>query len=274
VKALERLDVLVVSDVVHTATTRLATHVFPAADFTERPNMPIGIDQFLPAVATQYGRAIVEPKHRRKPTWWPIAQVARRMGVEALPPGFDADTATDDGLLADLAARGPIDFDVLRAEPSAVVTDEAVFGWVEDSLLPNATWRLAPSPLVDQLAKLEDPAPLALIPRRQQRHFNSQLALSLGEGGAADAPLLLVSPDDARSRDLSDGDEVVVHSVSGSVSCLLSVEPGMRAGTVSLPHGFDEHNVGYLTSGTLDVDPLTGMVLQSGLSVTIVPAGT
>ncbi len=274
VKALERLEVLVVSDVVHTSTTQLASHVFPATDFAERPNMPIGIDQFLPAVVAQYGRAIVTPKHRRKPTWWPFAQIAQRMGVEALPHGFDADSATDDALLANLATRGPIDFDELRAERTAVVTDEAVFGWVERSVLPDGRWDLAPRPLVEQLGLREDPAPFALIPRRQQRHFNSQLASSMGDDRPTDVPLLLISPDDARSRGFVDGAQVVVHSASGSVECRLSIDRGILPGTVSLPHGFDDNNVSYLTSSSVNVDPLTGMVLQSGLDVTIVPAGT
>jgi hypothetical protein len=44
-------------------------------------------------------------------------------------------------------------------------------------------------------------------------------------------------------------------------------------GGVWLPHGWTQPNVGWLTSSQHDIDPLTGMVLLSGVAVEIEPVG-
>ena len=44
--------------------------------------------------------------------------------------------------------------------------------WVGRYLDRSGGWRLAPAPLVEQLAALRPPAPLVLIPRRQARKLN------------------------------------------------------------------------------------------------------
>jgi hypothetical protein len=52
------------------------------------------------------------------------------------------------------------------------------------------------------------------------------------------------------------------------------VDPAIRPGVVAVPHGWGgEAGVGRLTSATeSSCDPLTGMVQQSGVAVTISPA--
>jgi hypothetical protein len=57
----------------------------------------------------------------------------------------------------------------------------------------------------------------------------------------------------------------------GLLTGTVRFDPGLRRGAVSLPNGFAGVNVSDLTSGTVGVDPLTGMVLQSGLPVTVGP---
>jgi hypothetical protein len=52
----------------------------------------------------------------------------------------------------------------------------------------------------------------------------------------------------------------------------LTVDDTVARGHVSFPHGF-EPPVGSLISSTEDVDPLTGMVRQSGVPVRIEPEG-
>ena len=67
-----------------------------------------------------------------------------------------------------------------------------------------------------------------------------------------------------------------VKSFAALLLCMASIDEGIARGAVSIPHGFDgpgEPNVGELISDTMDVDPLTGMVLQSGLPVSIEPIG-
>ncbi|MCZ7526686.1 MAG: molybdopterin-dependent oxidoreductase [Acidimicrobiia bacterium] len=272
VKAFERLDVLAVADVVATDTTAFATHVLPCAGQLERADVPHYIDQFQPAVASQYTPAVFAPAAERKPMWWVFAALAERMGMSVLPSGTPADRCSDDDLIRVLADRSRASFEELRDAPTGLVADEAVFGWVEERVLPDGRWRLAPAPLVEQLASLGEPAPLVLVPRRQLRHLNSQLRDVAAPRGKLDPPEILIHPVDAAGAGVADGTRVVVASSSGELEGTARVDDSIRRGGVSVPHGFADPNVGMLTSGTLRTDPLTGMVLQSGVPITIRPA--
>jgi anaerobic selenocysteine-containing dehydrogenase len=268
---LGRLDVLAVADIRRTDTVDLATHALACAGQLERADVPHHIDQFQAAVASQYTPAVVPLGADRRPMWWCFAELARHLGYEPLADVGDPDTCCDDDLIGLIANRGRSDLATLRAAPSAVVAEDAVFGWVEERVLPEGRWRLAPSEFVAQLASMAPPAPLVLTPRRQPRHLNSQLRDPLVAARRLDEPDILLHPSDAAEAGLAEGDRVVVRSNSGEMTGVAHLEPDLRRGAVSVPHGFAATNAAELTSSTLGVDPLTGMVLQSGIPVTIGP---
>lgn len=58
-------------------------------------------------------------------------------------------------------------------------------------------------------------------------------------------------------------------SPHGSVVAVARLDPGMSPGTVVIPHGFAEPNVGHLTATDADLDPLTGMPMLVGVPVTL-----
>jgi predicted molibdopterin-dependent oxidoreductase YjgC len=63
---------------------------------------------------------------------------------------------------------------------------------------------------------------------------------------------------------------VEVRSASGFVRRELKLDDSLRPGCINVPHGWsDEMNVNRLTSTTRDVDPITGMLLYSGLEVSV-----
>ena len=126
-------------------------------------------------------------------------------------------------------------------------------------------WRLAPQLLVDQLEGLEAPAPLVLVPRRQVRHLNSQLTYL---GDPAD---VVLHPTDAAAAGVADGQAVVVRSGRGELRGTARVDPAVRAGAVSVPHGHHDANVNLLTDKD-DIDLVTGMARYSGIPVTVAPA--
>jgi anaerobic selenocysteine-containing dehydrogenase len=272
--ALAELDVLAVADVLHTDTTALATHVLPCAGPLERADLPY-IEMLYPVVATQYTPAAVPAPFERRPAWWVLAALAERLGTSILPAGLTADTATDDDVLALQFASGPRSFAEARDAAGCVVAGPAPPGWVIDHVLPGGRWNVAPEPLVEQLRTLPDPPELALVARRQPRHMNSQLRDIAAPGGRLDRAEILVHPDQAAEHGIEDGDLIRVTSAHGSLQGRATLDPAVRPGVVSVPHGWAEPlgpNVSRLTSGTADVDPLTGMILQTGLAVTIDPA--
>ena len=104
---------------------------------------------------------------------------------------------------------------------------------------------------------------LVLIPRRQRYHENSKM-LDL-----RDRPQIFVNPEDAADAGVADGTMVEVRSANGFVHGVVKIDGTLRQGALNVPHGWsDEFNVNRLT-GTREVDPLTGMVLYSGLQVTL-----
>ena len=68
---------------------------------------------------------------------------------------------------------------------------------------------------------------------------------------------------------MRDGDRVQVTSPHGSLVAVARLDDGMSPGTVVVPHGFAEPNVGHLTATDVDLDPLTGMPTLVGVPVTL-----
>ena len=94
--------------------------------------------------------------------------------------------------------------------------------------------------------------------------MNSQFReLSVGTDDAAihAAPELVDALGNPASATLSNG--------SGSITGRLVPDATLRDDCVTLTHGWTAENVCTLTSADQDIDPLTGMVLQSGLEVSI-----
>jgi anaerobic selenocysteine-containing dehydrogenase len=201
-----------------------------------------------------------------------------------LPPGADRRALVDvlDALGArlglapdtDLMARYVARIPELAAPGAFVADPPRVKGWVHKRVLPDGRWRVAPAPLVAQLAEWDRvrTSPLVAIPRRTTRRMNSALR-DVGRGGEDNA--LWIHPDDAANAGVADGATVAVTSNVGTIYGRAKVTEDIVPGAVSIPHGLLPQNVSVLTDsrpGTTDV--LTGMIRQSGIPVTINAGGT
>ena len=178
--ALASLKTLAVIDVLPTETTELATHILPAVGALERADLPLLLDGYQLAVATQFTPAMVAPVAHRWPLWRMFGELGERLGFDALGGGLTPKTATDELLLQRIAERSRGGAEAVFAARHGVVDSGAVFGWVR-GLLPNGRWRLAPEALILQLAEAVSTAAckpveqLQLIAHRQLRTMNSQL---------------------------------------------------------------------------------------------------
>lgn len=264
--ALDRLPVLAVWDIVASATAERATHVFPCPTALERAELNLPVH--LSALFAQYAPAALPLRGNRRPVWWSMAQLGRRLGLEILPPGLDPDTCTDTDICEVLAAPLPVAWEQVRDARGAVefaVEDR----WVERLVLPDGRWDLAPQLLLDRLEHaLRRPRhELVLGNRRERTHTNSTLAW--GSGEAPLAAYVYASPYDAANAGVRDGDTVQVTSPHGCLTGVLRVDGRMSRGTIAVPHGFGEPNVSKLTAIDEDVDPLTGMPTLVGIPVTL-----
>ena len=258
VPALKQLDVFATTEILPNETTALSTHVLPTKDQLERPDVTLW-DILSPRVCAQHTSAVVDAVGERRSMWWVLAEIGRRLGHQL------ADTSlSDDAMLASLSGGGRCSFEELAAAGYVEAPRELPAPWVERHVERLGGWRLAPPLLVGQLAALREPAPLMLVPRRQRRRLNSQLEF-LGESAE-----VLLHPDDAAAAGVVDGEHVIVRSQHGELTGIAKVDPSIRRGAVSVPHGHADANVNLLTSKD-DIDLVTGMTRYSGVPVTLHP---
>ena len=266
--ALGQLEVLAVFDIRHTRTTDIATHVLPCKDQLERADMTYVTDTSFPLLVSQYTPAVLEPIGERRAFWWIVGQLGRRMGLDFFP-GFELDGASDDMFLEYILNTSETDFAELKQK--RLMTDPPTFGWVQRFVDEKVGgWRLAPPLLAEQLRDLElresadGPSALILIPRRQKYHENSRMT------DLRDPPQVFMHSQDARAAGLEESALVRVSSANGDLTRPLKFDDTLRPGCINVPHGWsDEMNVNRLTSTTRDVDPITGMLLYSGLEVAV-----
>jgi anaerobic selenocysteine-containing dehydrogenase len=275
--ALAGLDLLVSIDVRPTETTALATHVLPMTDHLERGDLLSGYLQAAPFL--RYVPAVLEPVAERRPQWWIVSELARRLGLpmfgSARRDAAMAGREVDDEVVAEsLTANARRPWAEVRAAPYGIRDDSLAPGWLVPDRLPHLL-DLAPGDLVAQLAARPDaePAPghLVLVNRRLAEQYNSLHRQVVGRGRPA-VPSLFIHPQDARARRLSDGDVAVIATAHGSCRAVVETTDTIRPGVVSIPHGFDEANVNLLTS-TADADPMSGMTILSGLPVEVRAGG-
>ena len=258
--ALRSLDVLVTTEIIANPTTAISTHVLPTKDQLERADVTLW-DFLVPSVSAQHTPPVVEPVGDRRSAWWVLAEIGRRLGHDLADPD-----ATDDQMLANTMAAARCGFDDVAATGFVEApTFELPSPWVERYLDASGGWRLAPKLLVDQLARLEAPAPLVLVPRRQAKKLNAALDF-LGEPATVQ-----LHPDDAGASGVVDGQAVVVRSNRGHLTGTARVDAAIRRGVVSIPHGHYGANVNLLSDKDV-LDPVTGMVRYSGIPVTVEPA--
>lgn len=262
VPALRSLEVLATVEIIANETTALSTHVLPTKDPLERADVTLW-DTLVPRVAVQHTPALVAPVGDRRSAWWVLAELGRRLGLDLADTRGEG--ASDDAALARVLARSRCTLEEAAAAGAVERAHEVPAPWVERHLERLGGWRLAPRFLVDALRELSPSASLVFVPRRQARRLNSQLGY-LGE-----PPEVLLHPDDAGAAGVVDGGRVVVRSARGEILGVAKLEPSLRRGVVSIPHGHEDANVNRLTDKDR-LDVVTGMVQYSGIPVTLHPA--
>ncbi len=266
-RALSTLDVLAVVDVLPTATTDLATHVLPAVDQLERADLTWLLDGYQLAVAGQFTPRVVEPAAERRPVWWSLGRLGVRLGLDVVGP--DPDSVDEVDLLLPVMARSRVGADALRSSATALVHSGPVHGWVRERVLPDGRWRLAPPDLLAALERaiarpiLPGERNLVLVPHRRLRLMNSQFE-RLAE--TTDEQISVRVHPDVAAEFGGDGTIVEVETANGSVTGPLRSDARLRPDTVTIGHGSEACDVSRLTSADDGIDPLTGMVLQSGLA--------
>ena len=133
--------------------------------------------------------------------------------------------------------------DKLKTEPNGINFGPMIPQVPEVLGTSDRKIRLAPQYLLDDLPRLaarleRDPEELVLVSRRHLRSNNSWLHNVGPLMKGSDRCTLLMHGDDAKVREIGDGDLVTVTSAGGRVRVPVEVTDAIMPGVVSMPHGW------------------------------------
>jgi anaerobic selenocysteine-containing dehydrogenase len=271
-RALGQLDFMIAIDIYRNETTRHAHLILPTSFGLERDHYDLVFYALAVRNSARYVAPLLTPPPGVRHDWQVLLDLA--LGLHERGGGRDdrklwwllrALRTVGPKRVLDLMLRlGPhggrmgrdMSLARLKAHPHGID-----LGPLEPRLpgiLGNQEQRiqLAPRLFVDDVARLEadlethanGDGELVLIGRRQLRSNNSWMHNSQRLVKGPEACTLLMHPDDASRRQLSDGQKVRVRSRVGEVAVPLAVSADVAAGVVSLPHGWGHGRPGVALS--------------------------
>ena len=236
IEGLSREDLFtVVFDQVMTDTAKFADVILPATTFLESYD----VAKSYGSTNLQLARPVIEPVGEARPNVEVFAELADRLGLD-VGDGY----ASDAEALLELAAALPEEArgDLMDAGIAVGVAGGAPVQFVDvHPRTPNRRVRLFPEELERESPEgiyryRPDPAtrdyPLALISPSTAKTVNSTLGELRGRVAS-----LEMHPEDAEPRGLANGDTARIFNALGEVHCPVTLDAGMRRGTVGLPKG-------------------------------------
>ena len=306
-EAMSQLDLYVAVDMYVTETSRHADFILPPMSPLEREDVNLLTTVFSVRNNVRYQHRSFEPPAGALEDW----EILSRLTFELLPTPLRR-------LLAPLRTRLIASINPMRA--AALVLATGPYGRLRrgrkgitmgalrdsaggidlgplqprlDAVIATSDRRvhLAPAEFIaDAAARLAnateapDDGRLQLIGRRNLRSNNSWLHNIPSMTGGNNACTVLMHPDDAAARGLSQGDTVRIASAVGHIDIPLQISDEMRAGTVAVPHGWGHRHTGWQHANSLaganvndlhdpgQVDTFTGTAAVNNTWVTVAPA--
>ena len=318
-RALESLDLLVVVDPQVSATARLAHYVIGPRLGLEEPAMSFGnegITTYGLSIGYQEPYAQYQPRLIEPPAgsevladWRIFYELARHMGLTLAYRGqlFDMETPpTTDELMAQFVRRSRVPLDLIKQHPHGhLYPDPQPLAAAKEDGWPHRL-QLADATMLGQLqqvaARLASPAAVAgvgtqlpvagpaaegtlrllLVSRREHAVYNSVAHHLPALRRRRPFNPAYLNPVDAQRLGVEDGGTVEIESSVGRVNAVVKFAPDVRAGVVSMAHGFDPlagdgHGVctAALVDDENDYEPLSGLPRMSAIPVQLrrCPAG-
>jgi len=310
-KALEQLEFMVSIDFYLNETTRHAHLILPPTAALEHDHYDLIFHALAVRNTAKYSPPLFAPAEDARHDWQIFLELAGRL--DAAKGRNTLKRRLTRRVLGALGVRGLLDV-LLRSGPhgrgfwpfgrglSLRRLESALHGIDLGPLEPclparlgtrGGTMDLAPGRFVEDLPRLREWADgagsngaLRLIGRRDVRSNNSWMHNSERLVKGRDRCTLLMHPEDAASRSLTDGQAVSVRSRVGVLRVALQVSADMMPGVVCMPHGWGHHregtrlrvaeaHAGASLNDLTDeerVDALCGTAAFSGTPVEVTPA--
>ncbi len=262
-QALERLDLLVVSDLFMTETAKLADIFLPAASLLERKILTDYSSKGLPLIALS--NKAVEPPGNCLEDWQLWTELGRKMGYADYFPWQDADE-----LFTFLLEPSGVTLKQLEQNPGGILYhplerqrkyEQEGFGTPSGKveIFSQTLADYGYNPLPTCTPPPEDPSyPFTLITgSRTIAYTHSQFRNLARLRKLVPQPLVEINPGPAENLGITDGEPVLLESSKGSITLLARVTPDIHPKVLSIQHGWEEANVNLLTDNEPH-DPISG----------------
>lgn len=260
-RALEGLDFVVAVDLYVNETTRHADVILPGTFALERDQYDAALHLVAVRNTAKWSPPLFERDADQRHDWEIMLELATRTtraagGAKGFLARLGAPAArrVEPSMLVDLLLRmGPYGLSIakLRKHPHGLDLGPLVPRLPDVLRTDDRRVHLAPAPLVADLDRLDAALrrscatdELLLIGRRSLRSNNSWMHNSHRLVKGKPRCTLLMHPDDASARGLSDGELVAVSSRVGELDVPVSVTDDVMKGVVSLPHGWGHDRPG------------------------------
>jgi anaerobic selenocysteine-containing dehydrogenase len=264
VRALEKLDLLVVSDLFFTETAEMADIFLPAAAFLEGKLIMDYATKGIPLLIM--GQKAIEPPGEAKEDWQLWVELGRKMGYADYFPWRDSDE-----LFSYLLQPSGITLEQLKQKPGGVFYgdydhrrkyEERGFdtpsGKLEIFSPTLASYGYDPLPTFTPIEEPSPDYPFTLISgTRTIAYTHSQYRDIKRLKKLVPEPLVEINTVDASKLGITDGEILVVESARGSITLKARVTSDIPPTVISLQHGWREANANLLTDNQPH-DPISG----------------
>jgi len=248
-KAMEKLDLIVIQDLFFSETARYAHVILPACGCLEQEGTFTNGERRI-----QHVRPAVPAPGEARPDWLAVCQVAQKLGAN-----WDYDSPADVmDEIARVAPRlfGGVHYDRLGADglqwpcpsnehpgTSTVHADGFLRG---KGKLVSIDYEASPEHGVEDY-------PYLLVTGRLLEHYNvGTMTRRTPQSELVEADLLQIHPEDAERESLKTGDRVLLQSRWGEIEVQAELNLGIAPGTLFLSFHFPETHTNRVTGPTLD----------------------
>ncbi len=230
--SLENLDLLVVTDLLSTATAQNADVVLPALGWSESDGTYTNLERRVQRAP----KAVTNPKSRAAPDWMMLTHLAKHLGVEW--PFSDARSVT-----AEISKAVP-GYDGLSWE---ALGDQGR-QWDADSAPAAAAHGSAKG--ASTAGSDNDEYPLSLVTGTVLYDGGTLFSLTEEMHGMAHGATVTLNPADAAAIGVDAGSPVTVQSEQGDLALTAAVDAQVQTGTAWIPESLPGAPVGALLNGS------------------------
>ena len=249
IKAMESLDLLVVQEIFMSETAKLADVVLPGTTFLEKDGTFTNTERRVQRV-----NKAAEPLPGTKPDGVIVTDMMQKLGYDQ--PTYDADQ-----VLAEVADVVPFFKGITRERLGKLGLQWPVKeDGTDTKILHEKEFKLGKGRLKSfdwqestELKNNKKEYPLILTTSRVLQHYNAATMTRRTKNlKIVDEDILLLHPNDAKSRELNSGDIARLYSGRGEVSLKVEVTDKVKEGIVFTTFHFPEHMVNMVTGDGKD----------------------